>query len=95
VNSAKAGSTVALKFNVFVNGKEKTDTAGLTLSVTTIACTLAPEDSVDYVTDASSDLKYTSGQFHQNWKTPKQAGCYIARITYESRTLVSANFKLK
>lgn len=97
VNTSKAGSTVPLKFNVYVNGQEKTDTAGLVFSVTTIACTIAPEDSVDYVTQANTSLRYdtTERQFIQNWKTPKLPGCYIARVTNAGDPLLSEIFRLK
>ena len=63
--------------------------------MTTIACTVAPEDSVDYVTQETPTLKYVGDQFHQNWKTPKQPGCYIARITNGEVPILSAKFKLK
>ncbi len=95
VNTAKGGSTVPLKFEVFVNGVEKIDTAGLQFSTTTIACSLAPEDPVNYVTQANTTLAYNGGQFHLNWKTPKTPGCYIARITHGDEVLLSAIFKLK
>ena len=95
VNTSKAGSTVPLKFNVYVNGQEKTDTAGLNFSVTTIACTLAPGDPVDYVTQEDTNLRYAGHQFHLNWKTPKVPGCYIARVTNADGLLLSATFRLK
>jgi len=47
VNTAKAGSTVPLTFNVTVNGIQKTDISGLVFGVSTVACTLAPEEPVD------------------------------------------------
>ena len=50
VNTAKGGSTIPLKFNVYVNGVEKKDTAGLQFSVASVACaTLVAEDPVDSV----------------------------------------------
>jgi hypothetical protein len=97
VNTSKAGSTVPLKFNVYVNGAEKRDVAGLVFSVTPLTCTRAPEDPVDYVTQSDSNLRYdaAAGQFIQNWKTPKSAGCYIARITNADGLLLQATFSLK
>jgi hypothetical protein len=97
VNSAKAGSTVPLKFEVFVNGVEKTETSGLGFAVTPVACTLSPEDPVDYVTQDSTNLRYDTekGQFILNWKTPKTVGCFIARVSGANGPLLSATFKLK
>lgn len=97
VNAAKAGSTVPLKFEVFVNGVEKTETSGLTFAVTPVACTVSPEDPVDYVTQDSTNLRYDTeqGQFILNWKTPKTAGCFTARVSDANGPLVSAAFKLK
>jgi hypothetical protein len=100
VNTVKGGSTVPLKFNVYVNGVEKTDTAGLQFSVAPVACSSAvAEDAVDWVTSEGTSLRYdaTERQFIQNWKTPKAPGtCYLARVTTaaDGRSL-SANFKLK
>ena len=70
---------------------------GLEFSVTTIACTLAPEDSVDYVTQANTSLRYdtTERPFIQNWKTPNVPGCYIARVTNADGLLLSAIVRLR
>jgi hypothetical protein len=95
VNTAKGGSTVPLKFNVYVNGVEKEDTAGLQFSVASINCTPSAEDQVDYVTSDATSLRYDGQQFHQNWRTPKGTGCYIARITTADGRSLSANFKMK
>jgi hypothetical protein len=97
VNTAKAGSTVPLKFEVFVNGIEKTDIAGLVFSTAVVACTPSPEDQVDFVTSAATSLRYDTdaGQFIQNWKTPKAPGCYVARITTADGKSLSAAFRLK
>lgn len=97
VNTSKAGSTVPLKFNVYVNGVEKTDTDGLQFAFKTVSCTLAPEDPVDYATQENSGLRYdtTGQQFILNWKTPKSPGCYVARVTNADGLLLSATFKLK
>lgn len=99
VNTAKGGSTVPLKFNVYVNGAEKTNTAGLQFSVASVGCSSAvAEDQVDWVTSEATSLRYdtTDRQFIQNWKTPKAAGtCYLARITTADGKSLSATFKLK
>ena len=96
VNTAKGGSTVPLKFNVYANGVEVTDPAQVQFSVAPVACaTLVAEDQVDWVTSDATSLRYDGQQFHQNWKTPKGTGCYIARVTTADGKSLSANFKLK
>jgi hypothetical protein len=87
VNTVKAGSTVPLKFNVTVNGVQKTDTSYLFFSTTQLAasvCSAAPQDQVDFVTVGETNLRYdtTEHRFIQNWKLPKTTGCVIGRITY-------------
>jgi hypothetical protein len=98
VNSVKGGSTVPLKFNVYLNGVEKTDTAGLQFGVASVVCSTAvAEDQVDWVTNDATSLHYdtTERQFIQNWKTPKGRGCYVARITTADGKSLSAHFTLK
>lgn len=104
VNSAKAGSTIPLKFNATVNGAEKTDTTGLFFSITQVAasvCSFSPQDQVDYVTIGDTNLRYDAQakQFIQNWKLPRTAGCVIARITYKDADqevlLLTAKFSLE
>jgi len=80
VNSAKAGSTVPLKFDVYLNGVEKTDTTGITFTVTSSQCTASAEDPVDFVSSGNTSLRYEDGQFVQNWKTPREPGCYTVRV---------------
>jgi hypothetical protein len=99
VNTVKGGATVPLKFTVSVNGVEKTDPAGLQLSVQQVSCAPAAEDPVDFVTTGATSLRYdsTEGHFIQNWQTPKGAGlCYIVRMTTTADGLsLSALFKTK
>jgi hypothetical protein len=97
MNAARAGSAVPLKFNVYVNGETETDPAGLEFSATSVTCPLAPEDPVDYVTSASTGLRWdaTAGQFILNWKTPRQPGCYEFRITGGGRALLTASIRLR
>jgi hypothetical protein len=96
VNTSKGGSTVPLKFNVYANGVEVTDPAQVRFSVASVACsTSVAEDQVDWVTSDATSLRYDGQQFHQNWKTPKGTGCYIARVTTADGKSLSANFKLK
>ncbi len=104
VNTAKAGSTIPLKFNVTLNGQEKTTTTGLIFSVAAASasvCSTSPQDQVDYVTIGDTNLRYDTleKKFIQNWKLPKTAGCVIARITYKDADqevlLLTAKFSLK
>jgi len=98
VNTVKGGSTVPLKFNVYVNGVEKTDTEGLQFSLAQVGCSFAAEDPVDFVTTGGTSLRYdtAAGQFVQNWKTPTSRGCYVVRMTTtEDRVSISAVFKTK
>jgi hypothetical protein len=97
VNTVKGGSTVPLQFNVYVNGVEKTDTAGLLFSVVGVSCGGgATEDPVDFTTTGNTSLRYDGTQFVQNWKTPKTLGCYVVRMTTTADGLsLSAVFKVK
>jgi hypothetical protein len=104
VNIAKAGSTIPLKFNVTINGVQKTDTANLLFSTSPLAtseCTSSPQDPVDFVAAGETNLRYDAQakQFIQNWKLPKTAGCVRARVTYKDDlqevVLVNATFMLK
>ena len=99
VNTAKGGSTIPLKFNVYVNGVELKDAGDgdIEFAVRPIACdTRVAEDQVDWVTSEATGLHYDGQHFHQNWKTPKGIGCYIARITTKADgKSISASFRLK
>jgi len=98
VNTVKGGSTVPLKFNVYVNGVEKTDTTGLTFGVWAVACSnSASEDPVDFTTTGGTSLRYdtAAGSFVQNWKTPKAPGCYFVRMTTVDGLSIGALFKVK
>ena len=100
-NTVKAGSTVPLKFEVFVGSTELTTTAaiGASFSAKQVSCTTSTEDAVEeIVTTGGTSLRYdaTAGQFIQNWQTPKKPGaCYVATVTLIDGTAISANFKLK
>jgi len=95
VNTARAGSTVPLAFNVYVNGVKKKDTAGLRFSFESIACGASAERPVLSVPVGTTTLRYEGVLFLQTWKTPKSPGCYVTRITTDDGSSLSANFKLK
>jgi hypothetical protein len=98
VNTVKGGSTVPLKFNVYVNDVEKKDIAGLTFGVWAVACSnSASEEPVEFTTTGGTNLRYdtAAGTFVQNWKTPKAPGCYLVRMTTVDGLSISALFKVK
>lgn len=98
LNRVTGGSTVPLKFNAFVNGVEKTTTAGLAVTAQRINCNSgAPEgDKVDVATSRGTSLRYAGRQYIQNWKVPKTPGCYMVRMTTEQDGLaLTARFKVR
>jgi len=97
VNTVKAGSTVPLRFSVYVDGVEKTDTSGIQFSVVQTPCDGGLEDPVEFVTSGATTLSYNGHQFVQNWQTPKTPGaCYIVRMTTAvDGGSLSAIFKMK
>jgi YDG domain-containing protein/Big-like domain-containing protein len=107
-NSAKGGSTVPLKFNVFAGTVERTTAdafPGANLATAFGAAKLnvctdtTSEDPVDFTTTGSTSLRYdgTAGQWIQNWKTPNVTGdsCYRAWVTLADGSTLEAFFKLK
>ncbi len=108
-NTAKAGSTVPLKFEVFAGANFTSE-----LSATNIASikavkancvTSAAADEVEVLASGSTVLRWDSisGQYVFNWKTPA-AGCYKATVYLNdltdannrlSGTAISANFRLR
>jgi len=99
VNTAKGGSTIPLKFNIYVNGVEQTDTAGVSFQVWAVSCSATEAEApVDFTTTGGTSLRYDTdgGYFVQNWKTPKAPGCYVVRMTTAADGLsISALFKIK
>jgi hypothetical protein len=97
VNTVKGGSTVPLKFEVYQDGVELTDTAVIaSFTVSKTNCELGADEAViESTTTGNTSLKYAGGQFHQNWKTPKTKGCYKVVVTTVDGTSLEALFKLK
>ncbi len=99
-NVVKGGSTVPLKFEVFAGSTELTDTAAVKSFVQTkVACDSdAILDEIEVVTTGGTSLRYDtlSGQFIQNWQTPKQPGtCYKVTMTTQDGSFLKAFFRLK
>jgi hypothetical protein len=97
-NTVKGGSTVPLKFQIFAGSTERTDVASVkAFTATATSCgTPGVEDTVEITTTGGTELRYTGGQFIQNWQTPKSAGaCYRTTMTAQDGSLLTAYFKLK
>jgi hypothetical protein len=100
LNTVKGGSTVPLKFNVFVDGVNQTTAAGLMpMTVQMVSCdSSAPQDPVDFTVTGETSLRYdaAAGYFIQNWKVPKTPGCYMVRmITTQDALALTARFKVR
>ena len=104
-NSAKSGSTIPLKFNVFAGNVERTGVTG-TFAATPFqtaklnSCVDSTnEDPVDFTTTGNTSLRYdtTAAQWIQNWATPKVNAdtCYRAWVTFADGSSIEAFFKLK
>ena len=99
VNTVKGGSTVPLKFNVYVNGEEKTTTTGLVFTVAQTSCSGGPEDAIETTVTGGTILRWdaTAHQFIQNWQVPKNpvGACYIVRMAAPDGDSLIATFKTK
>lgn len=101
MNTVKAGSTVPLKFEIFMGTTESTSTADIkSVNASVIACdAMAPADDIEATATGGTSLRYdtTAGQFVYNWQTPKSAAgkCYAVTMTAQDGTSLSAFFKLK
>ena len=100
INTVKGGSTVPLKFEVFSGPTEITSTSVVqSFQVTQISCSTQAEDAIEeFTTTGGTELRYdtTTGQFIQNWKTPRIPGtCYRVTLTITGGATRTALFKLK
>jgi hypothetical protein len=102
-NTAKGGSTVPLKFNVYAGTVEKTslsDIKSFQQSKLASCAGGAAEDPVeDTPTTGGTTLRYdgTGAQWIQNWATPKVTSdtCYRAWVTFADGSSLEAFFKLR
>lgn len=97
-NTVKNGSTVPLKFNVFAGTTERTSTADIQgFSAAKVSCSSGSEDVIEeFFTTGSTSLRYSDGQFIQNWATPKAINtCYKVTLTTKDTSTIVAYFKLK
>jgi hypothetical protein len=98
-NTVKGGSTVPLKFEVFVGTNERTDVAAiLSFTATPNTCDAGGSDNIEVTTTGGTVLRYDAvvGQFNQNWQTPKTPGaCYRTTVKTLDGSTKTAYFKLK
>jgi hypothetical protein len=98
-NSAKGGSTVPLKFDVYAGTTELTSTGDIrAFEVNRVDCSATGlGDTVDWTATGGTSLHYDAikGQFVQYWQTPRGAGCYVITVTTRDGSSLSANFRLK
>jgi hypothetical protein len=101
-NTAKGGSTVPLKFNVFAESVEKTSTSDIksfTQQQLNNCVAGDGDEPVEITTTGGTSLRYdlTDKQFIQNWKTPtvSNESCYRASVTFADGSSLSAFLKLR
>jgi hypothetical protein len=101
-NTAKGGSTIPLKFTVFAGAAEVTSTEGIVITKTQLACKVTNNEETILQTSGidntgATDLRYTGGQFIQNWQTPKvpDESCYRVAATLRDNSVIYTFVKLK
>jgi len=101
-NTVKGGSTVPLKFNIYVGTTEQTSINAIKeFQIFDVMCSTSviADVPIEVTTTGGTSLRYdtTAHQFIQNWQTPKAAGkCYVARMTaQDGSTISNAFFKTK
>ena len=101
LNTVKGGSTVPLKFEIFVGTTERTSVADIqSFLFQEFACSAVSsfDAPIEVTTTGGTSLRYdpTAGQFIQNWQTPKTVGkCYQVRMTARDGSHLDAYFKTK
>jgi hypothetical protein len=97
-NDIKGGSTVPLKFNVYLGGVQQTSTTavvGQTVSIYIISCGASGLDTTisSLLNSAGTALRYDGSQFIQNWQSPNGKACYAAKVSTVDGTSITAYFK--
>jgi hypothetical protein len=99
--SAKGGSTIPLKFNVFVSGVEHTATSQINFSATPFTCPggSSQAEEIEFTTTGATNLRYdtTDRQFVQNWATPRVTAdsCYRATASFGDGSTLSTFVRLR
>jgi PKD repeat protein len=100
-NTAKAGSTIPLKFKCFAGAIEITDVALIQQPITaqSVACATGIEEDVQELTPTGGTLlRYdaAAGQFIYNWQTPKTPGaCFKVIVQTKDGGSLTAFVKTK
>lgn len=99
-NTVKGGSSVPLKFEIFSGAELTSISAVKSFTATAVTCpgSSAVMDAIELTTTGGTSLRYdsTSGQFIQNWQTPRKPGtCAVVTMTAQDGSTISANFMLK
>ena len=99
-NTVKGGSSVPLKFEIFSGAELTSVSAVKSFTATAVTCpgSSAVTDAIELTTTGGTSLRYdsTSGQFIQNWQTPKKPGtCAVVTMTAQDGSTISANFMLR
>lgn len=100
VNTAKAGSTVPLKFSVHkASGPAVTAGPVGTITMQKVGCaTGAATGPVEEIASTGgTSLRYADGQWIQNWATPSsgKGSCYRVTLTTADGSVVAVTFQLK
>ncbi len=100
VNTAKAGSTVPLKFSVHkASGPAVTSGVVGAITMQTVGCaTGAATGPVEEITSTGgTSLRYADGQWIQNWATPSsgKGSCYRVTLTTADASSVAVTFQLR
>lgn len=97
-NYAKSGAAIPLKFEIFKDGVELTDTNVVETFAQKINCVSGAGDDIEQYATGGTSLRYdaTGGQFVFNWQAPKVAGsCYRVTMTAKDGSSLQADFSLK
>jgi hypothetical protein len=98
VNTAKAGRTIPIKFQVWQGTTELTDTSAVA-TITWAPTTTSPGvafDEIEEITTSSAGLRYdpAAGMFIYNWRTP-DAGTYRFTVTTSDGSTLVAIFTFR
>jgi hypothetical protein len=99
VNTAKGGSTIPLKFEVFAGPTELTALSEIT-SITYASIPTngsAPTDEIETLAAGGTGLTYdtTAGIYQYNWKTPTTPGDYRLTVKTRDGSTLTAVFRLR
>jgi hypothetical protein len=101
LNTVKGGSTVPLKWTVRTPSGGEISALSIVnrFVLTQVLCgsLTTVVDEVDFTTTGGTELRYSGGQFIQNWQTPKKPGtCYRTEVVFVGGLQrLGATFQLK